>query len=173
MNWKLSFEAAPFQRPRTPSSRAMVLYASRVLLYLLPPSDTRTWAWNRTLTTSVGCATATAMAPVVEPARRRVPIPAPVKHVHMKQDDEATRLKRRSLAHSRFPECRTASWSRRGRFGPRRSSSVSGAPPPGRCRGSGGPRCAPWWRWCQTHPGTLCHCLPPRFEILPGSVSVG
>lgn len=141
----MKFSAAPFQRPRTPSSRAMVLYASRVPLYLLPPSATRTWAWNRTFTTSVGCAKATAMAPVVQPAMRRVTIPAPVPQVPMKQSDGTPRLKRQSLTHSRFPECRTASWSRRGRFGPRRSSSASGAPPPGHCRGSWGPQCAPWW----------------------------
>ncbi|TNN88633.1 hypothetical protein EYF80_000965 [Liparis tanakae] len=31
----------------------------------------RTWAWKRTFTTSVGCAKATAMAPVVHPAISR------------------------------------------------------------------------------------------------------
>ncbi len=65
---------SPFQSPRTPSSRAIVRYASIVPLYLFNPSDWRTWAWKRTFTTSVGCANATAMAPVVQPAIRRVTI---------------------------------------------------------------------------------------------------
>lgn len=52
-----------------------------VLLYLFtePLSGRRTWAWNRTLTTSVGWAKATAIAPVVHPASTRVPIPASVR----------------------------------------------------------------------------------------------
>lgn len=42
----------------------------------MPPPGSRTWAWNLIFTTSVGCATATAIAPVEQPASSRAPIPA-------------------------------------------------------------------------------------------------
>ena len=117
------------------------------------------------------------MAPVVQPASSRVPMPMPWKRVCVcvcvwgGGKGQALRTPNAPLGmftktYHQNLWCRTAWRSRRGRFGPRRSSSVSGAPPPGRCRGSWAPRCAPWWRWCQTSLDISQQML----SLLPGSL---
>lgn len=56
--------------------------------FVMPLFGSWTWAWNLTFTTSVGWAKATAIAPVVQPASSRIPIPTSVisktqKHLHL------------------------------------------------------------------------------------------